>query len=130
GGNRGSALETYRNLVIVFLLVGLWHGASWTFVAWGAYHGGLLIIERLLGIGRDPERRGGVAAQARTVLLVLLGWILFRAEDIGSAGAFAAALLKPDPTLSLTVAAALSPVAAIALLVGAASVLLPGDWAT
>ena len=53
GGNRGSSRQTYRNLILVFLATGLWHGANWTFVAWGAYHGGLLLIERVLGIGRS-----------------------------------------------------------------------------
>ena len=47
GGNRGGNAQTYRNLVMVFLLCGLWHGANWTFVLWGAWHGAFLVIERL-----------------------------------------------------------------------------------
>ena len=54
GGNRGSEWKTYRNLLIVFLLCGLWHGASWLFVAWGLYHGAFLIIERM-GLGAPSE---------------------------------------------------------------------------
>ena len=49
GGSRGSGVRTYLNLGIVFLVTGLWHGANWTFVVWGAYHGALLMIERLTG---------------------------------------------------------------------------------
>ena len=62
GGNRGSNAQTYRNLVMVFLLCGLWHGANWTFVLWGAWHGAFLVIERL-GLGRPSpgyrSRRDG-----------------------------------------------------------------------
>ena len=50
GGNRGAPIATYRNLLIVFVLCGLWHGAAWTFILWGLYHGTLLVIERL-GLG-------------------------------------------------------------------------------
>ena len=56
GGNRGSDAQTYRNLIMVFLLCGLWHGANWTFVLWGAWHGAFLVIERLgLGSGSRPD---------------------------------------------------------------------------
>ena len=70
GGNRGSAAATYRNLVIVFLVTGLWHGANWTFVAWGAYHGILLLLERVAGVarGRGPRPRPW---QAVTIVLVM-----------------------------------------------------------
>ncbi|MGC4943372.1 MBOAT family O-acyltransferase [Kribbella sp. DT2] len=62
GGNRGGTFRTYRNLSIVFLATGLWHGAAWTFVIWGAFHGLLLIVERATGLGRSDRwaapRRG------------------------------------------------------------------------
>jgi alginate O-acetyltransferase complex protein AlgI len=130
GGNRGTSAQTYRNLVIVFLLVGLWHGADWTFVLWGAYHGLLLIGERILGIGRDPARPGGQFAHLRTVLLVLAGWILFRSPDIGYAAGYAAAVLRPEFGVPLAVVAAATPFAVIALIVGATSLLLPAGWVT
>ena len=58
GGNRGSNAQTYRNLIMVFLLCGLWHGANWTFVLWGVWHGAFLVIERLgLGTRRSPGSR-------------------------------------------------------------------------
>ena len=92
GGNRFGSLATYRNLFITMLLGGLWHGANWTFVVWGAYHGVLLAIERALGIGRDralaaPRGLVRVARVAGTFVLVLVGWVIFRAPSIAAAGA-------------------------------------------
>jgi alginate O-acetyltransferase complex protein AlgI len=132
GGNRGTSLATYRNLVIVFLVTGLWHGAAWTFVAWGALHGVMLLVERVLGIGRgdaDDDRRD-VVGQARTVALVLFAWILFRSPDIGHAIGYMGALLRPGLELPVAMARTLDPLALIALGIGAASVLLPRDWVT
>ena len=57
GGSRGSQSETVRNLWFVFLLTGAWHGAAWTFVLWGIYHGALLVIERVSGIAALPDDR-------------------------------------------------------------------------
>ncbi len=90
GGNRNGTLQTYRNLFITMLLGGLWHGANWTFVIWGAYHGALLAIERGLGIGRDraapgPRGLGRVGGIARTFVLVIAGWVFFRAPSVGDA---------------------------------------------
>jgi alginate O-acetyltransferase complex protein AlgI len=131
GGNRGSSLATYRNLVIVFLIVGFWHGANWTFLLWGAYHGVLLLAERVLGIGRDPSRVGrDLVGQTRTVALVMFGWILFRSPGLGYAGGFIQALLRPALEVPLNVRLAVDPLALICLALGAASVLLPRDWVT
>lgn len=80
GGNRGSKLATYRNLMITMALGGLWHGATWMFALWGIYHGLLLSIERAAGIGRTAKFRK--ARIAFTFILVALGWILFRAPDL------------------------------------------------
>lgn len=94
GGNRGGALVTYRNLFLTMLLGGLWHGAAWTFIAWGAFHGAILILYRLAriddGLARiSPRRIGGVAAHGAAfmamALLTLVGWTFFRAETIGDA---------------------------------------------
>lgn len=94
GGNRGGTAATYRNLVIVFMATGLWHGAAWTFVLWGAYHGALLIIERATGLanveGWVPLRR------LVTFILVVFGWVLFRAQDLSEFGRMAKAMLVPD----------------------------------
>jgi alginate O-acetyltransferase complex protein AlgI len=128
GGNRGSSIATYRNLVLVFLVTGLWHGANWTFVLWGAYHGVLLLIERATGHGRD--RRPGVPWQAVTVVLVLIGWILFRSPSVGYAAGYYAAFLRPGFALPTEVALVVDPLALVALVFGAASVLIPGSWVT
>jgi len=130
GGNRGTPLQTYRNLVIVFLITGLWHGANWTFILWGAYHGTLLLIERVAGVGRDTATGRHLIGQARTVGLVLFGWILFRSPDVTYALSYYRALLRPGIGLPPEVALALDPVSMACLAIGAASVLIPRDWVT
>ncbi|MGF1530591.1 MAG: MBOAT family O-acyltransferase [Puniceicoccaceae bacterium] len=92
GGNRRGASRTYVNLMVVMLLGGLWHGASWNFVMWGAWHGALLASERVVG-GRPFY--AGLPHAARvcfTFLLVSLGWVWFRAVDFAEASAYFAAL--------------------------------------
>ena len=130
GGNRGTRFQTYRNLIIVFLATGLWHGANWTFVVWGAYHGVLLLIERRLGIGRDGSGRAGVLAQIRTIVLVMFGWILFRSVDLPYAVGYIGAFLRPSGPVSPEAIAALGVFGSIALVVGISSVLLPRTWVT
>jgi len=90
GGNRVSSGRTYVNLVAVFFLCGLWHGASWTFVAWGLYHGAFLVVERLRR--RAPEHRAGAIAHVYALLAVMIGWVFFRAETFGQAAAFLRAM--------------------------------------
>lgn len=88
GGSRGGTLLTLRNLMLTMLLGGLWHGANWTFVAWGAYHGALLACERLCDIGRTRVPPAGfrrIAATLLTFALVTIGWVLFRAQSFADA---------------------------------------------
>lgn len=83
GGNRvNSKLRLYFNLWLVFLLSGLWHGAAWGFIIWGAYHGFFLVIERL-GLGKVIARLGK-ASFIYTFIVVLIGWVFFRIEDLHS----------------------------------------------
>lgn len=82
GGNRHGALRTYVNLGIVFLATGLWHGAAWAFVLWGAYHGAFLILERL-GLGRLLAALPRPISHVYLLLVVVLGWVPFRAVDLG-----------------------------------------------
>lgn len=89
GGNRISANRTYLNLAIVFLLCGLWHGASWTFVLWGLYHGSLLVIERMARPFVLPQ---GVR-WLTTAFLLLLGWVLFRSPTVEAAISFTLAMI-------------------------------------
>jgi alginate O-acetyltransferase complex protein AlgI len=79
GGNRGPRWMTYRNLMITMLLGGLWHGANWTFVVWGAYHGALLSAYRVGG--RAWDRLPAGVRRAGTFVLVLIGWVFFRATS-------------------------------------------------
>ena len=90
GGNREGTWRTYRNLMLTMVLGGLWHGAAWTFVAWGALHGVMLIGHRLWSGqwgGEEPPRSGAAAWGRRAVLFhfVCLTWLLFRADSMGQA---------------------------------------------
>ncbi len=85
GGSRKGALSTYRNLATVFVLCGLWHGASWTFVLWGVWHGAFLRVERV-GRARLLLYLPPLARCAYTLLIVMFGWVLFRANDLAAAG--------------------------------------------
>lgn len=85
GGSRGGRWMTYRNLMLTMLLGGLWHGAGWTFVIWGGYHGGLLAIERALG-ERNPLRAlPRFVQQGICFVLVAIGWVFFRAGTVAGA---------------------------------------------
>ena len=93
GGSKNGVVMWQINLLIVFAVSGLWHGAAWTFVVWGVLHGGYLMIENLINrkpwFGRYMKSKG-IAKWAGIVLvfhLVLLGWIFFRAEDMRDAWA-------------------------------------------
>ncbi len=91
GGSRAGRVKTYRNLMITMLLGGIWHGAGWKFVMWGALHGGGLGLERWLEpwIGRRPTTRcGQVLATLLVFHFVCLGWVFFRAEDFTVASAY------------------------------------------
>jgi len=85
GGNRKGRVRTYVNLTMTMVLGGLWHGSNWTFLAWGAWHGGILAVERYgterFGHSRLPQ----VLRIARTMVLVILGWVLFRATTLSGA---------------------------------------------
>jgi alginate O-acetyltransferase complex protein AlgI len=85
GGNRRGPWRTYVNLAIVMLLGGLWHGAAWTFIVWGAYHGLLLMVERVLGKQSLYQRLPRLMRIGITFVLVLFSWVLFRAATLESA---------------------------------------------
>ena len=91
GGNRVSPGRVYVNLVTVFFLCGLWHGAKWTFVVWGLYHGLFLVLERL-GLDRLLVRTPRVLSHAYALLVVIVGWVFFRAESLGQAATFLRAM--------------------------------------
>lgn len=85
GGNRISPERTYFNLVVVFFLCGLWHGASWTFVFWGLFHGLFLIIERTRFGKKVLEAVPAAIQHLYCLLVVIVGWVFFRSESFGYA---------------------------------------------
>lgn len=93
GGNRDGTIKTYRNLMIVFFLTGLWHGASWNFVIWGLFHGTFLVLERIFPIERFLRFR--LLQSVYTLLVVMVGWVFFRAETLGSAVAYLQRMFVP-----------------------------------
>jgi D-alanyl-lipoteichoic acid acyltransferase DltB (MBOAT superfamily) len=89
GGNRRGILNTYRNLIVTMLLGGLWHGANWSFLVWGGYHGTLLSGERMLKRRCEPFvawRWLPLISIPLTFVLVQVGWVFFRAHTISQAG--------------------------------------------
>ena len=104
GGSRGPRWRTYANLWTVFLLSGLWHGASWTFVVWGAYHGLLLTVERFLRdvspaaravLDTEAAPRFAAPRRALTFVLVVIGFTIFRAETFTQSLTFYRHMLPP-----------------------------------
>ncbi len=91
GGNRVAPVRVYVNLVSVFLLCGLWHGASWSFVVWGAWHGLFLAVERF-GLARRLETTWAPMRHVYTLGTVMVGWVFFRAETLTGAVAYLRAL--------------------------------------
>jgi alginate O-acetyltransferase complex protein AlgI len=89
GGNRLGPGRTYANLVAVFFLCGLWHGASWEFVVWGLYHGAFLVLERV-GFGRVVARWPRILRHAYAIMVVMVGWVFFRAGALGKGCAYVA----------------------------------------
>ncbi len=85
GGNRKGAVRTYVNLMLTMVLGGFWHGANWTFVLWGVWHGGWLAVERMLGAKSGGSVWPKTVAWPFTMILVMIGWVLFRAETLTQA---------------------------------------------
>jgi alginate O-acetyltransferase complex protein AlgI len=92
GGNRRGAAGTYRNLLLTMMIGGAWHGANWTFVVWGVWQGLLLIAARAYAARGGPHLPYPLA-NALTMLAVVLGWVVFRAPDLGHAAVFYAGML-------------------------------------
>ena len=91
GGNRKGNHRTYLNLLIVFFITGIWHGASWNFVAWGMLHGLFMIIEKL-GFDKTLEKLWRPIQHIYTIFIVMMAWVLFRAEDFTHAWGYFKAL--------------------------------------
>ena len=94
GGNRRGEARTYFNLWICFLASGVWHGAAWTYVFWGAYNGVFLVLDRLFLVER-LKRLPDWLANIVTMLVVMVGWTLFRATSLSQAGAMLSVMTSP-----------------------------------
>jgi alginate O-acetyltransferase complex protein AlgI len=101
GGNRVAPHRIYINLMTVFFLCGLWHGASWNFVVWGVFHGAFLIIERL-GFSNVLEKSPRILRHAYAVLVVMIGWVFFRADTYSPHGEIRRVLVFADSFSFLT----------------------------
>jgi alginate O-acetyltransferase complex protein AlgI len=132
GGNRKGPARTYVNLMAVMLLGGLWHGASWNFVIWGAIHGAMLAFERAQGKDSAYRRLPHAARVAVTFVVVCLSWVFFRAKTLGQAVTFLRALfgLAPVAAASDAVAGPLYTRYHVAMVGLAALVVwgLPNTW--
>jgi len=131
GGNRGTEGRVSFNIMVTMLLGGLWHGASWTFVIWGAYHGVGQVIGRRRRAARiargepaEPVGRARVAwARFVTFQVVCLGWLFFRADTLGDAFAMLSRLVVGWGSSPLV-----TPLALLAIVAGIASQYLPDNW--
>jgi alginate O-acetyltransferase complex protein AlgI len=122
GGSRGTAWRTYVNLGLTMLLGGLWHGASWTFVLWGLYHGLLLtgthLITRRGKSNPNAFRIPAVVKVALTFYLVTIGWVLFRAKSLDGAFEILRGMHLPDKASEMGFAATLTLLLTVIVLVG------------
>ena len=120
GGNRASTSRLYFNLVLVFFLCGLWHGANWTFVVWGLFHGAFLVLERV-GLARRVDSLPPAVRHAYVMLVVMVGWVFFRADSLSGAVSMLRAMVGLGAGLPAVYAPAwyVTPDVVLALLVGA-----------
>jgi alginate O-acetyltransferase complex protein AlgI len=126
GGNRQGTVRTYLNLMAVFILCGIWHGANWTFLLWGLYHGVFLMIERATRLRNISPQRYTFVRRAVTLFIVMVGWVLFRSEDIFQAKDFLEVMFTPiNLPLSYELSLALNYRNVIFMLTAAISFLLP-----
>ena len=94
GGNRCGEIITYRNLIIVFLLTGLWHGASWTFVIWGVFHGVFQLLERN-GLKKILNKLPESVSHIYCLLVVGIGWVFFRSDTLQNAYRYIKSMFVP-----------------------------------
>lgn len=129
GGNRKGKAKTYRNKLIVFFCTGLWHGANWTFIIWGLWHGFFIVAEdaakKLFGLGKHGKNRRNpvetVLKHLYTLLVVLIGFVIFRADNMGQAFSMIGAMFSgicASAQTGLLLAQCLTPLTIFALLLG------------
>jgi alginate O-acetyltransferase complex protein AlgI len=104
GGNRGGEFARLRNVFITFLLGGLWHGAGWTFVIWGALHGAYVVVNHLMIKGATPKTPGRFAVAGKrmvVMLLVMIAWVFFRATSVAGALSIMRSMFSVQPGMVL-----------------------------
>jgi alginate O-acetyltransferase complex protein AlgI len=135
GGNRKGPGRTYANLMTVMLLGGLWHGASWNFVLWGAIHGGMLAFERAQGKQGFYARLPRAVRVALTFVIVCVSWVFFRAKTLSDALGYLASMFGATdaaarPAADVVAGAIYTPYHAAMFVVAALTVwALPNTWA-
>jgi alginate O-acetyltransferase complex protein AlgI len=129
GGNRRGTTRTCLNMAVVCVLCGIWHGANWTFLFWGIYHGVFLIIERVSGLRDLPPERYKIMRRLITLFIVMVGWVLFRSQDISQAIGFLGTMFTAsDLPLSYELSRALNYRNVLFLLTALPVFFLPGDF--
>lgn len=119
GGNRVASHRIYINLMTVFFLCGLWHGASWNFVVWGIFHGAFLIFERI-GFSKILDKTPRVLRHFYAVFVVMIGWVFFRADNLPHALQYLSAMFggAQGSLLRYNVAVFFNPQLGLALAAG------------
>lgn len=116
GGNRvSSKYRLYFNLALVFILSGFWHGASWNFIIWGAFHGTFLILDRIFLL-KVLNKLGAFVAIPFTFLVVMIGWVIFSIEDLGKMGMYLGKLFEFSSGTNAVMIPSFWPILVIALL--------------
>ena len=118
GGNRKGSFRTILNLLIVFFATGLWHGAQWNFVVWGLFHGFFLILERILPQREHSSLPGRILSRLYTMLVVCIGWVLFRADDLTMAAGQLRRMFLPGGQGYWNFAEFVSPETGVIFLIG------------
>ena len=129
GGNRRTTARTCLNMGIVCVLCGLWHGANWTFLIWGIYHGTFLIIERVTGLREVSREKFKISRRIITLFIVVVGWVLFRSEDISQAFGFLGTMFTlTDLPMSYELSLSLNYRNLLSLMTALSVFFLPGDF--
>ncbi|MCR5617190.1 MAG: MBOAT family protein [Clostridiales bacterium] len=117
GGSRKGTARTYINLIIVFVLTGFWHGASWNFIFWGLFYAVFLVIERL-GFSKILEKLPRVLRHIYAIIIVVLGWVLFRAETMSGALNYYKGLVSPSDSEILNLRIYVEPMLVFVIIAG------------
>jgi alginate O-acetyltransferase complex protein AlgI len=129
GGNRRGTSRTCLNMAVVCVLCGLWHGANWTFLFWGIYHGVILIIERISGLRDVSPEKYKILRRLITMLIVIVGWVLFRSANIAQTIGFLGAMFTvTDLPISYELSLALNYRNLLILMAALPAFFLPGDF--